>query len=306
MLITMPNIALIPDKKALLRFNRSKNENAGRYVYAASRWLSADPAMGEYIPSAPISGEARRRNGNLPGMGGVFNYVNLHAYHYAGNNPVRYVDPDGRELNIPSLDIAGYFDNLIQRGLSLPGIAFVNLINSGKNFISNAGKGEGSLSAQVGVRLAGSQLNFSFYLVGREGSFNPSLIESFEAITGTPIRTKFDKNNNLTGLEFHVGVADIESIAKISTIIGGNFDTETGDVTTIIGAKLSALGIIGLSAPETSLENGGPSKTSITVKLLLKASTIGDNPTIQGRDFANNFSDRFSRDRFNEVWKNHL
>jgi hypothetical protein len=29
-------------------------------------------------------------------MGGVFNYVNLHVYHYAGNNPVKYTDPDGR------------------------------------------------------------------------------------------------------------------------------------------------------------------------------------------------------------------
>jgi hypothetical protein len=29
-------------------------------------------------------------------MGGVFNYVNLHVYHYAGNNPVKYVDPTGR------------------------------------------------------------------------------------------------------------------------------------------------------------------------------------------------------------------
>jgi hypothetical protein len=29
-------------------------------------------------------------------MGGVFNVVNLHLYHYAGNNPVKYVDPDGR------------------------------------------------------------------------------------------------------------------------------------------------------------------------------------------------------------------
>jgi hypothetical protein len=28
-------------------------------------------------------------------MGGVFNYVNLHSYHYAGNNPVKYIDPTG-------------------------------------------------------------------------------------------------------------------------------------------------------------------------------------------------------------------
>jgi hypothetical protein len=26
----------------------------------------------------------------------VFNVVNLHVYHYAGNNPVKYTDPDGK------------------------------------------------------------------------------------------------------------------------------------------------------------------------------------------------------------------
>jgi hypothetical protein len=29
----------------------------------------ADPAVGEYIPEAPVNEEARERNGKLPGMG---------------------------------------------------------------------------------------------------------------------------------------------------------------------------------------------------------------------------------------------
>jgi RHS repeat-associated protein len=53
-------------------------------------WLSADPAMGEYVPQAGKGADG------LPGMGGVFNSVNFHAFAYAGNNPVKYIDPDGR------------------------------------------------------------------------------------------------------------------------------------------------------------------------------------------------------------------
>jgi len=31
----------------------------------------------------------------------VFNHTNFHLYHYAGNNPIKYTDPDGREDNNP-------------------------------------------------------------------------------------------------------------------------------------------------------------------------------------------------------------
>jgi len=34
----------------------------------------------------------------LPGIGGVFNAVNMDVYHYAGNNPVKIVDPDGNSI----------------------------------------------------------------------------------------------------------------------------------------------------------------------------------------------------------------
>ena len=72
-----------------------------------SRWLSGEPALGEYIPKVPIDAEAKKHNENLPGMGGVYNTVNLHVYHYAGNNPVKYTDPDGRIINLSSNGTAG-------------------------------------------------------------------------------------------------------------------------------------------------------------------------------------------------------
>ena len=94
-----------PENKTLpFKFTgKERDEETGLYYYGAryldprtGRWLSADPAVGEYIPMAPVNDEAKKYNQNLPGMGGIYNTVNFHLYHYAGNNPVKYTDPTGK------------------------------------------------------------------------------------------------------------------------------------------------------------------------------------------------------------------
>ena len=80
---------------------QENREMGARYLDPKySRWMSTDPALGDYVPLAPINDEAKRHNSNLPGMGGVFNTVNMNLYHYAGNNPIKYTDPDGRETTL--------------------------------------------------------------------------------------------------------------------------------------------------------------------------------------------------------------
>ncbi|MBQ7673610.1 MAG: RHS repeat-associated core domain-containing protein [Alphaproteobacteria bacterium] len=128
------------------------DSETGLYYYGAryldpkySRWLSTDPALGEYIPQAPISDEAKKHNQNLPRMGGVFNAVNLNLYHYAGNNPVKYTDPDG------SQSIPFSFKD------------FLNLTNDPHVKLYNE-----MLAADNGDKNAQARLKYVFHEAGRE------------------------------------------------------------------------------------------------------------------------------------------
>jgi hypothetical protein len=83
--------------------------------------------MGEYIPRAPVDEEAKKYNQNLPGMGGVYNYINLHAYHYAGNNPVKLTDPDGRDFDD---EVNAAIDRIIQDSPDAKVVPLKDLINT--------------------------------------------------------------------------------------------------------------------------------------------------------------------------------
>jgi hypothetical protein len=64
--------------------------------------------MGEYVPGLGTSPS------DLSGMGGVYNSINMHTYHYAGNNPINMIDPDGRT---DVYDIDGNFIDRIGDGV---------------------------------------------------------------------------------------------------------------------------------------------------------------------------------------------
>ncbi|HRX16651.1 MAG TPA: hypothetical protein P5123_10070 [Spirochaetota bacterium] len=121
------------------------------YDPQTSRWISVDPALttGEYYPTGDKNNDAE-----LPGMGGVFNPVNLNGYNYSGNNPVKFVDPDGRLLAEKNqngqivLKVRDWFKSSFTKASipTLTGYAFTNDGKSRIEVINNQSDDEGYTS----------------------------------------------------------------------------------------------------------------------------------------------------------------
>jgi len=86
------------------------DKETGLYYFGAkyydariSRWISTDPALEKYFPK-PNDYDTEHdfywyilndASGKLPGMGGVYNSVNVNSYTFVSNNPIKYTDPNG-------------------------------------------------------------------------------------------------------------------------------------------------------------------------------------------------------------------
>ena len=154
------------DKLPFRFTGKEMDEETGLYYYGAryldpkySRWLSGDPALSDYIPKAPIDDEAKKHNEKLPGMGGVYNTVNLHLYHYAGNNPVKYTDPDGRDIELQN-------DNLSPKEFKKVEIEF----NKVKGSDTEAGKMlreiSGDKTKKLTIKFGNGKQDGSYYQKG--------------------------------------------------------------------------------------------------------------------------------------------
>lgn len=82
------------------KFTGKEMDRTGLYYYGAryydpqvSLWMSPDPILDKYLPKLD-----EKDNSKLPGMGGVYNSLNLGLFTYTHQNPVKMIDPDGNDV----------------------------------------------------------------------------------------------------------------------------------------------------------------------------------------------------------------
>ena len=172
----------------------------GLYYYGArcldpkySRWLSGDPALNDYI-SKDYDGAS----------GGIYNTVNINVYHYGGNNPIRYSDPDGKDW----LD-------WVQGGLDAIGlIPGVGEFADGISCVISLGRGD---YVSAGLSFA-SMIPIIGDAVGKGGKATKQLVKHSDEIVGLTKQVVNNSDNIATGISKAINrVDDVYDVTKAVT-----------------------------------------------------------------------------------------
>jgi len=195
----------------------------GLYYYGAryldprtSRWLSGDPAMGEYVPSPG------QDPGKLRGIGGVYNFINLHVYHYAGNNPIVIIDIDGEANWGQVLD--GFLTALSGAGMIYSGTVVIGC--AAAKTIGTVG-----LSTPVSIIVGGIGLylflegmtQFSFGMGEMVAGFTNTQLPSMPTSIGGTVGAVIDVSSGHNRSSQGVGAAEAigDNISRGAGIIAG-------------------------------------------------------------------------------------
>ena len=204
--------------------SKELDEETGLYYYGVrsfdpklSRWISADPPMsrGDYFPEPSIDDEAKEQNSKLPGMGGVFNSINLDAYQYAGQNPVKLIDPDGNQI-IPN--------PLTQLKVSIE-VKCDEMNQSGAKFAENHPVAYRGLYNMLGF--SDGWLGISVFKNGAENPTNPYVSDKTKVMLKNSYKIGRGYGADMSNINLVVSLgktAATKTLGKASDIIKGAVD----------------------------------------------------------------------------------
>jgi RHS repeat-associated protein len=201
----------------------------GMYYFGAryyepriSRWVSADPILDKYLPTGRNGG-----NENLPGMGGVFNPVNLNLYKYAAQEETHeikksVIDTENVDfLNVDARTITDLTVGTIKSGVQVSGmhVSVEGKSDSGTfeargDYFKYRGVAEGGVTnytAEAALKVAAVEGELS-------GTINlPSLHYVRFTVSGSAASLGVEGKVGLKGVKF-----------GLHTLLGGSLGVEWG------------------------------------------------------------------------------
>jgi len=222
-------MSLTAQKWETYRFTSKEfDRETGLYYYGAryyepklSNWMSADPAGFELIN--PMDSEGKPRKG--------YNIVEaLNWYSYGGNNPVKYVDPTGKQI-VNAYAMRQYGFDLAKGAVLAVGAAVADAAGQAGNFLANVFTGNASVSGNANLSL-GQGLIKGELSVGSDGV-------TFSAASNLDPREVGEFLQDLAGANLQLTADGVELGINAVVLDGSISVSSNGDDTMTLSLGLS-------------------------------------------------------------------